>query len=152
MKNSVEKAQMTAVNKKAWNRSRILFFFSSSSFLFPSKENFHWCSQEMWFWTRTANVSWLPLDWTFPQCFSHEAAVGLTLRAHIKWPRLWMLKELKKKILADTILFNLLSFPVAIFCSKKRGGWGWLKMRRMWVYFNLKRTVWISNPICLIFF
>ena len=65
-------------------------------------------------------MSWLTLDWTFPSFFPMKLQFGLALRGHsAKCPRLRVLRDLKKKkILADNKLFNLLSFPVAIFCLK----------------------------------
>ena len=102
---------MTAVKKRTWNQARNTLFF---------KRKFQLIQPEMWLWTRKATVSWLTLDWTFPNFFPRKLQFGLALGGQSpKCPRLRVLRDLrKKKILADNKLFNLLSFPVAIFCLK----------------------------------
>lgn len=46
---------------------------------------------------------------------------GLAFRGlYAKWLRLQEFRDLRKKTLAGNKLFNLLSFPVAIFCLKKK--------------------------------
>lgn len=87
--------------------------------LFSSKENSSWSSQKCGFEQGRQLWVGLHLIGHFPIFFPWSCSLALLLGASLLSAQDWEYLETSgKKILADNKLFNLLSFPVAIFCLK----------------------------------
>lgn len=111
MNNSVENARMTAV--KGLKPIQEHHFLQKKIPTEPARKCGFEQGRQLWVGShRTGHC---------PRVFPMKLQFGLAFRGlYAKWLRLQELRDLRKKILADNKLFNLLSFPVAIFCLKKK--------------------------------